>query len=289
MKPSSPSEPNAEAEVRPKSFLQKFIEEPLLHFLLLAACLFVVHSLIGIEDKDLIVVDAEAQKYLFKQEQDLRLRPLTDEEKKRIIENYIEEEILVREAKARGFTDSSRIRALLIQNMRFFLSSDVPEPAEDDLRAHFEANKDDFTSPPSLNLNHVMFKDSVSVPEDILQALDEAEDPSKIGEFDTQLGYDIRFLDQRRLVGLFGADTAKELLSVPKGDKSWHGPIEAPNGSVHFLRVTAHNPPRTPDFETARDWVSTHWLSSKSRALIDASLTDMRENYQVEVQLVEGS
>ncbi|QDG76055.1 peptidyl-prolyl cis-trans isomerase [Labrenzia sp. PHM005] len=284
MTSSSPPAKTSPNEPPKQSIFQRIIREPLLHFLLLASALFAVQGFVGSDEKELIVVDAQAQKYLFKQEENLRLRPLTKDDQQRIIETYIEEEILVREAKARGFTDSSRIRALLLQNMRFFIGSDVPEPTEEDLRTHFETNIAEFTSPPSLDLNHVMFNDPERVPDDILPSLNEAEDPSELGDLDTRLGYHMRYLDQRRLVGLFGVETAKDLLSIPVGDNTWRGPIEAPDGTLHFLRVANRNLPHTPEFETAKDWISTHWLSSKTRELLDASLDKMRQNYRIEIQ-----
>lgn len=270
------------------SLLRRFFREPLLHFLLLAAGLFVAQGIIGGDEREVIVVDAEAQRYLFSQEEDLRLRSLSDDDKQRIVDAFIEEEILVREAKARGFTDSSRVRALLLQNMRFFIGSDIPEPSEDDLRAHFEANLDAFTSPPSLDLNHVMFSDPDTIPDGILDALNQAEDPSTLGDLDTRLGYRLRFVDQRRLVGLFGTEPAKDLLSVSEDDQDWRGPYVSPTGSVHFLRVINRNPPRTPTYELAQDWISTHWLSAKSNELLDTALDDMRQNYLVVVEPVEG-
>ncbi|WP_395175756.1 hypothetical protein [Roseibium alexandrii] len=277
-----------ESEQSEVSLLRRFLREPLLHFLILASGLFVAQGMIGGDEREVIVVDSEAQKYLFSQEEDLRLRPLTESDKQRIVDTFIEEEILVREAKARGFTDSSRVRALLVQNMRFFIGSDVPEPTEDQLRAHFEGNLDTFTSPPSLDLNHVMFSDPDTVPDGILDALNQAEDPSAIGDLDTRLGYRLRFLDQRRLVGLFGVEPAKDLLAVTEDDRDWRGPYLSPAGSIHFLRVINRNPPRTPTYELAKDWISTHWLSAKSNELLDAALADVRHNYVVVVESVEG-
>ncbi|EEE43562.1 peptidylprolyl isomerase [Roseibium alexandrii] len=277
-----------EGEQSEVSLLWRFFREPLLHFLLLAAGLFVAQGMIGGDEREVIVVDAEAQRYLFSREEDLRLRSLTDDDKQSIVDAFVEEEILVREAKARGFTDSSRVRALLVQNMRFLIGSDIPEPAEDELRAHFEANLDAFTSPPSFDFNHVMFSDPDTVPDGILDALNQAEDPSALGGLDTQLGYRLRFLDQRRLVGLFGVESAKDLLAVTEVDRDWRGPYVSPAGSIHFLRVINRNRPRTPTYELAKDWISTHWLSAKSNELLDAAIDDMRQNYLVVVEPVEG-
>lgn len=271
-----------------RGLLAGLARDPLLHFLLLAVGLFALQWSVGEDERERIVVDAQAQAYLFKQEEELRLRPLTADEKQAIVDSYIEDEILVREARARGFTDSSRIRALLLQNMRFFIGSDVPEPGKQDLRDHFEANKDDFTSPPSLDLNHVVFVDLETVPPNILELLNTAEDPSSLGDPDTRLGFTIRYLDQTRLVGMFGAGPARELLAIGEGDTTWRGPFEAPDGSQHFLRIAKRNAPRTPTFEEAENWIATHWLSAKTRELTDAALGEMRQNYIIDVEPVES-
>lgn len=88
--------------------------EPLVHFLGLAALLFVANAVFSGEDREVITVDVATQEYLVQQRQDLLLRDMTDEEKAAVVESFIEEEILVREARKRGLENGARIRALLV-------------------------------------------------------------------------------------------------------------------------------------------------------------------------------
>ncbi len=275
---------DAEVPAKGPPVIRTFLKEPLVHFLFLACLLFLVQLAWGPDTREVISIDAQAQRFLIQQEEQLRLRTLSDTEKQAIIERFIEDEILVREAKARGFTDSARIRALLLQNMRFFIGSDIPAPTDDDLRAHFEENLDAFTNPASIDLNHVQFKDPATVPDDILALLDAAEHPESFGDANLRIGYILRNLDQRLLVRQFGPETARELVAIPDADRAWRGPFEAPDGSRYFLRLVQKNPPRVPEFEQVREWVQTHWLSSRTKELRDEALGDMKQNYLIEVQ-----
>ena len=117
--------------------MASLIREPLVHFAVLAGLLFLGSALISSGEKELIVIDAATQEYLFQRGRDVLLRDLRQDEKQAIIDLFIEEELLVREARKRGFTDNSRVRALLIQNMRFFLRKDHPDPTEEELIGFF--------------------------------------------------------------------------------------------------------------------------------------------------------
>ncbi|WP_164658473.1 peptidyl-prolyl cis-trans isomerase [Tropicibacter sp. Alg240-R139] len=272
-----------------QSMVARVLREPLVHFLALAGLLFVMQALFATDQRDLIVVDTQTQKFLFDQEEELQLRPLTDAEKTDIVDGFIEEEILVREAVKRGFSDSSRIRALLLQNMRFFIAGDLREPTEADLREFFAANSDKFESPPSFDLDHVMFKASGEVPQGLLNDLNTGSDPAGFGEVDMSFGRVLRYMDQRRLVQALGGETARQALEALSKDRNWHGPFVSPTGSVHFLRVIKTNPPQLPDFDRARDWISAQWLADKSRQLLETELQSVRQDYQVEVERLDGT
>lgn len=279
---------NQSSQARPVESLplvQRLAREPLLHFLLLAGLLFVAQAIFASDDRDVIVVDVATQDFLIKQEQDLLLRPLTDDEKDAVVNSFIEEEILVREAVKRGFSDSSRVRALLLQNMRFFIAGDIQEPTDEVLQAYFDANLDAFTSPPSFDLGHVMYASGSDVPPDILEQLNSGANPATFGVATSELtfGQVMRFMTQRRLVQAFGPETAQSALAALETDDQWHGPFLAPTGSKHFLRVEKRNPPSVPEFEQAKDWIATQWLADKSRELLDEELSKVEQDYRIDV------
>lgn len=254
--------------------------EPLFHFLGAAALLFVANALFSGDDRELVSVDYATQVYLVQQQQDLVLRELTDEEKDEVIRNFVEEEILVREARKRGFENSSRIRALLIQNMRFFMAGDIPEPTEADLRQFFEENIELFESPSTVTYDHVLFRNPEEATADALAALRDGAAHETMGDTNP-MNAKIYSASEQTIVATFGREEAPTILAID--DTLWHGPFSSDSGA-HFLRVAKRAPPRRPTWEQAQNWIGTEWLRMKNREIVDRELAQMKANYRIEIE-----
>jgi hypothetical protein len=76
--------------------------EPLVHFLALAALLFLFNYFWSDTQKEKIIVDQRTVDFLIKQREDLVLRKLTPKQRQDLIRSYIRDEILYREAYKRG-------------------------------------------------------------------------------------------------------------------------------------------------------------------------------------------
>lgn len=260
-------------------------EEPLVHFLGLAALLFVVNALFAGDPRETITVTADAQAFLIEQRQDLLLRPLTAAERQGVVDDFIEEEIFVREARARGFDASSRIRTLLIQNMRFFLASDVPAASEADYRQHYEDHPERFTTSERRTFDHVLFRDPDAVPQDLLAQLDTGIDHRSLGD-QQNVTARLAGVDALQIASAFGPDVAPEILAID--DEAWHGPFLL-NEGAHFLRLVERTEPRLPPYDDIRNWVESDWLAVESEKRIDDALVSMRENYKVVVEPLEAA
>ena len=209
------------------------------------------------------------------------MRTLTDEEEQDIIDNYVEEEIFVREARARGFDNSSRIRRLMIQNMRFFLSQNIPAPSDEDIRAHFDNNLDRFATEPTVTYEHVFYRDPDAVPPGTLQRLNDGADFRQLGDPDGLLQPLLRDIDRRSIATTFGPDSGPAGLAID--DEQWHGPFISGNGA-HFLRVRERHAARSPAFDDIRNWVENDWLLTMSRKSIDEALEEMSQNYIIDIE-----
>ena len=260
--------------------------EPLVHFLGLAALLFVANTVFSSDEREVIEVDLDTQAYLVKAQEDLLLRPLTEDERQGVIDNFIEEEVFVREARARGFDNSSRIRTLMIQNMRFFLSSDLPAPSDEDIRAHYENNPDRFTTTPSVTYEHVLFREPDAVPEGTLERLNEGADFRQLGHRDALVQPLLRQVDQRSIAATFGPEVGPNVLAIE--DDLWHGPFVSGSGA-HFLRISERHESQRPPFEDIRNWVENDWQLYMSRKNVDDALEEMLENYIIEVEQPDES
>ena len=167
----------------------------------------------------------------------------------------------------------------LMQNMRFFMSSDVPSPDEDDLRIFFNDNIDRFTTPPTVTYGHVFFSDPDSVPADILDTLRQGADIEQIGDTDI-FNNRLTRAGETMIVSNFGREQTSVIQAI--SDEQWHGPFNSANG-VHFLRVIERHPAMRPSFESAGNWLEQEWRSEKSREIVAREMDDMRKNYRIEV------
>lgn len=233
-------------EIPRQNFWRSLRREPLVHFLLGAIFLFLLQAVFTSDSRDQVLISKAAVDYLIEEEENLLLRPLTTPERRDVINLLIEEEMLVREARKLGFENSSRIRRLLIQNMRVFLAKDVPEPSDKDLRAYFEANPDQFLVPLRYSIKHVSFKDPPEALEDVLVQLRNGADPATLGDDVPGLGVAIQGPSAAELSVLFGPDAAREIVDIK--DDEWHGPMTS-NYGVHFIQVTERRPSRQMQFE----------------------------------------
>jgi peptidyl-prolyl cis-trans isomerase C len=256
------------------------LKEPLLHFLVLTVLLFVVQALWGKDQRELIVVDAVTQDYLIQKRQEQVLRSLSDEEKQQVIDSYIEEELLVREARKHGYDNSLKVRSLLIQNMRFFYTSDQQNLSEDQLRAFYQSNLERFQRPALATYDYVFRKDVDAVTMDLLSRLSAGEDHSTLGDFTHVIRPRLSRLSANDLIKFLGAEHTKVILKIE--DDQWHGPYTNTHG-VHFVRVVERFPSTLASFESVRSWITQEWKLLEDRKLLSLELGKIREGYNIEI------
>ncbi|MGI9522934.1 MAG: hypothetical protein ACR2PG_14950, partial [Hyphomicrobiaceae bacterium] len=197
--------------------------EPLVHFVILAALLFIASAIWSGAGRDVIRIDQKTADFLIKQREDLELRKLSSDERKQIINAYIEDEILYREAYKRGLNVDARMRRNLVLKMRGLAVGAIERPTEADLKAHYEASRKRYWQPATLSFEHVYFKDPSQVPADLLGKLRTGQDPGDLGDFLLGMGHSVPHMSKRRLAGLVGPDAARKILAST--DDLWRGPI----------------------------------------------------------------
>jgi hypothetical protein len=130
--------------------VRRFWREPLVHFLLLGAALFVAFDVAGKRPQDAparIVVTQGQIAAMTAEFTRTWQRPATPEELDGLIRDRVREEVYCREAVALGLDkDDAIIRRRLRQKLEF-VSEDTAsalEPSDDDLRAYFSAHPESF-------------------------------------------------------------------------------------------------------------------------------------------------
>ena len=249
----------------PLRILRKpFFHEPLVHFVVLSALIFALEHFWSSGQKEKIVVDQQTADFLIKQREDLELRKLGPEARQKVIDAFIEDEILYREAYERGLDKGdTRMRRNLILKMRGLLMGEVRNPTEVELKQYFEANRAKYRRPATLSLEQVFFRDPSEVPKGLLHELRAGRDYQTVGESLYPYGRSLLRVSQRELVAIFGSDAARPIAALT--DQQWYGPFES-NTGVHFVRIVDRQPTQEPPYEEVKSYLEGEWPIIQSRA-----------------------
>ncbi len=151
-----------------KSILSRIVREPTLHFALLAAVLFAVTAVVGSRAGDVIEIDRDQIVLRIRQLEAARGAPLSQEERLVVEDAYINERVLVHEARALGLEEDARIDDVLVQKMMHVLSADVIQPSQSELEAYYADNRIRYVPEPSVKIDDV---EATPLPFDVVKDL----------------------------------------------------------------------------------------------------------------------
>lgn len=276
--------------------LKRLFREPLLHFIALALVIFAIYGVLGptgAEKPDTIVVTASKIEQLAAVFAKTWQRSPSSEELKGLIDDYVKEEIYVREALALGLDeDDTVIRRRLRLKMEFMndASADDLTPTDTDLEAYLKAHSDKFAVEPMTAFQQIFLDPKrhgdnldpkVAAIFDILTA-NPATDPTTLGDA-SLLPSRLPLTDAASIDQTFGPAFAAAIDKVQLG--MWTGPITSSFGA-HVVYVSERKAGRLPALSDVREAVTREWLNDKRRELEDARLNALLERYQV---TIEGS
>ena len=275
--------------------MKRLLREPLIHFLLLGAVLFIVYHYTQPDrgaapsSKQIqLTLDDLNQLNLYFQAQ--WRRPPTPEEFRRLVENKVQEEVLYREALAMGLDKSDTIvKRRMAQKMQF-LAEDVAaarEPTTAELKSWFEKNSAKFALPSRVSFRHLYFspdRRGQRARDDAVKALTKLAGQPEDSKLAASLADPFMFQDYYRdrapdyLGKEFGPQFAQAVEKLIPG--SWQGPIESGFG-WHLVFVDTVIPGRIPAFEEIEPDVKTAWLGEQKAEAWQKAYTAMRAKYTV--------
>lgn len=264
------------------------LREPLIHFLLAGAGLFLLFSFVSDSPEvadDEIVVTAGHTEHLTTIFVKTWQRPPTQEELQGLIDSYILEEVLYREAMAIGLDqDDTIIRRRLKQKMEFLVDDfSTTGPSDIELHEFLQNQPERFRTESSVSFEQVYFVDADSfVVDDVLASLQRSD--SIDFDFTTTSGLLPRQFDdasETRIRNQFGEDFADSLFALNVGQ--WTGPVHSPFGT-HFIRITQKVEGRVPALDEVRDIVIREWLVDRRLAAQQAIFDSLRDKYTITVE-----
>src|SRR5271167_2147796 len=284
---------------RPKSFfspvLKRWLREPLLHFLLLGAVLFVAYAYMqrgrgGVESSKQIALSLDDLRTMDMYFQSQWHRQPTPAEFQAMVEDKVREEVLYREALAmRLDKDDTIVKRRMAQKMQF-LAEDVAaahEPSTVELKAWFDKNQNKFALPSRYSFRHLYFspdKRGKNAQEDAAKALAKIAGQPEDSKLAASLADQFMFQDYygdrapEAIAKEFGPQFAVSLEKLKPG--SWQGPVESGYG-WHLVYVDTVIPGRIPAFEEMESDVKTAWLAEQKATAWQKAYAKMRAKYTV--------
>lgn len=275
--------------------IKRLLREPLLHFLLIGVGLFLLYSQVGDPetgiDHRIVVTEADIERLGSLWERRWS-RPPTGKERDRLIEDYIREEILYREALALGLEqDDTIVRRRMAQKMEFLFKdyAGQSEPTEDELQAFLDANADQFTESRRYTFTHVYLNrdrrgESVEKEaEQLLRHLRKQSGPVDAAQIGDRFMFQHHFNKQSedQIARMFGTVFSTRLADLETG--TWEGPVDSGYG-VHLVYISHRTEPRLPDLAEIRDRVRTELMASRQREAEEAFYQQLRQRYEIVVK-----
>jgi hypothetical protein len=280
--------------VREKAGMSKWLKEPLIHFLLIGALIFVVYdqSAGKASRPDEIFVSRGQQENLLNTFSRTWQRPPTPQEFQGLLQDYIRQEIAYRESRAMGLDqDDIVIRRRLRQKLEL-LTEDIASlsaPTEQDLQSYLEENPDDFALEPRLTLRQVYFsrdRRGAATEQDALQLLQRIATDGPEGDFEQfgdplPLPSELRDVRESEVARLFGTVFTDGLQGLETG--RWAGPVASGFG-LHLVFIEARDAGRIPELQEVREAVQREWSSQRRQQTVDRLYERLAENYTIEIE-----
>jgi hypothetical protein len=274
--------------------VKRFFHEPLLHFALLGALVFAAHGFINREpaaDAQRIVVSPGQIEHLFTTFARTWQRPPSGVEMKALVDQYVREEVLSREATKLGLDKNDTVIRRRLQQKMEFIAEDfaAADPTEADLAAYLAQHPDAFRQDQRLTFRQVYLspdKRGDQLDADVtnllasLRAAGAQADISELGD-PTLLERAFHNESQRRVDASFGAEFSTRLASLPLGE--WTGPVHSGFGT-HVVLVEQRTEGRSATLDEVRPQVRREWENARRLEANTRFLENLLEQYDVRIE-----
>jgi parvulin-like peptidyl-prolyl isomerase len=254
----------------------KLLREPLVHFVALGALILVAQSLMAEDEPDarVITVSAERERALTTDFEKRRGKAPSADEFAGLVRRYVDEEILYREALARGMGQGDPvIRRRLVQQLSLvFEQAGIGDnPDDNDLRALLNASPERYAVPALFSFEHRFFSADKAGYE--RRADDDADtgDPFPLGRV-------LKGQTSVKLRQQFGADFAAAVGALKPGQ--WSAAIRSRLG-LHRVRITHISKAAAPELADVKEAVLRDFSAERRKAAFKKALENLRGDYEV--------
>lgn len=270
-----------------RALARLILREPLTHFLLFGILIFLVAHAIEARSKrfTITVTDADIARIASSYRQQYGSPPSPDQVHT-MVDNYIREEIYLREGLALGLDQKDEIVRRRIAQKYDFVQQDMAaprEPSERELANWFAANRTRFAVPEKRSYEHVYFaidQRGDQAAHDLAAAALPQLREGKVVKGDVFPGPQlVRALSESDSTRLFGGSDFSNLVFTVPSDR-WYGPVRSGFG-WHLVKVDEIAPGRQQSLYEARDDVRTAWIEADRLARNQSRYAALQGRYSI--------
>lgn len=269
------------------NILSRTIREPVFHFLVLGALLFGVFAFVSegevaLTGPEVVSVSSQEVAHLASQFRQTWRRVPSEDELDSLIQGYIREEVLVREALSLSMDiDDPVIRRRLAQKMEFLITSSAAAlaPSDEELRAQYEANIEAFSTGVQIGFEQVFLGVSPTSGEvtETIAALASGAAPEALGQR-TLLPASMRLAGRQIVENTFGRGFFTAASDIAPG--VWSGPVQSGYG-LHVVRITDRVAATQRPLNAVRSQVEADWRAAATEDLSASVFEELKARYQI--------
>lgn len=293
--------------------MPKALKDPLGHFLLLGLALFALFAWVTRDeassgdrvievDRPALLTHIQYHARAFSPEAAAaHLDGMSDAELDRIVDSFVREEALYREALSLGMDQTDHvIKHRLVQSMEFItddLALRTTEVSDDELETYFEANRERYRIEPTVTFTHVFFNSERHGVEEArnLAAGKLAQLNRDRVPFTDAPGHGDRFLylvnyverTEDLVASHFGDEMAGAVFALVADDANWVGPLKSRYGQ-HLVLLTGATEERDPELAEVEARLRADAERETAQMRRDAAIKTLVETYEVNRQEVRN-
>lgn len=276
----------------PMSPLRRWLREPLLHFLLAGAAIFLAVSALApssAEGERIAIGRAEVLAFMQGRAQvydsetfEALLDAMPENDREKLVRDAALQEALYREGESLDLASADPlVRQRVVQQMRSLVIEQAAAGitvTDEEVAEYFLDNRAQYARPPAISFEHVFVRDS-EARAGSLQARLAAGEAGIAGD---RFAYQRSYADASPslLESQFGANFAQAVFGLPVGE--WSAPIRSDHG-WHLVRPSASDEAVESQLQDVAAQVRQDALAAKRQVLADRALDEFLSRYQIDV------
>lgn len=287
--------------------MKTFFKDPLLHFFILGGLIFGLYAYkhpLGDTSKTIIVSHPQLLEYIQYQRQNFNdteakkvLKALSASQKQQLINDFVKDEVLLREAKALHLEQGDRVmRKRLLQKLDFMTQAVSEKMIEHDrkaIKAFFAQHQSNYTVSPSIDFTHVYFSEEQgfeAAKQRAYRTLKEVK--AKQADFASAPLYGDQFMFHVNYVARtpeyinshFGEDFKAVIFSNDTPLNSWVGPFRSEHG-MHVVMVSKRQSGYIPHIDEVYGQVKKDYIKVQKQVRQDKVIQGIIDGYKVKINL----